>query len=406
MAPELHSWKEVAEYLRVSVRTAQEWEKKHGMPVKRLPGVRGSIIARASDLDAWKHGGTPAPAPGRARLPYVVGALLIAALSGAGFLAWKRPQPAAVQVTKDFLIVLDSSGREIWRKQFDLETIHYQNPRRPKTWVGDLDDDGSNEVLFVPAPPVNFRSTTPLLCYSHSGEEKWRFQPGRPVRFGSTDYNPPFFVDGFVVSPIRRGGPRYVLANSHHHTDYPTQVSLLTREGKPVREYWHAGYFNALLLHDLDADGRNEIYLAGVNNARKMAELVVLDPEKFDGAGQEPENPSYQMGGAAPGIESNRILFPRTCVNRSGGYQYNAAAVLQLEASGLAVGVEEDLHAIGNGPVFYRFDRNLRLLSASVSDAFLETHSQLFQRRLIDHPWYRSEEERLARLVTSTAGGR
>src|SRR5439155_22306038 len=44
---ELSSWKEIAEYLNVSIRTAQAWERSRGMPVHRVPGVRGVVTASA-----------------------------------------------------------------------------------------------------------------------------------------------------------------------------------------------------------------------------------------------------------------------------------------------------------------------------------------------------------------------
>jgi excisionase family DNA binding protein len=52
---ELASWKEIAEYLGVSVRTAQKWEQKRNLPIHRLPGKRSTVIAFASELDSWKR---------------------------------------------------------------------------------------------------------------------------------------------------------------------------------------------------------------------------------------------------------------------------------------------------------------------------------------------------------------
>ncbi|MDA2925399.1 helix-turn-helix domain-containing protein, partial [Acidobacteria bacterium AH-259-L09] len=50
----LDSWKEVAVYLRRSVRTVQRWEKEDGLPIYRLPHIRrGTIYAYKSELDAW-----------------------------------------------------------------------------------------------------------------------------------------------------------------------------------------------------------------------------------------------------------------------------------------------------------------------------------------------------------------
>ena len=52
-ADRLDSWKEIASYLRRSLRTAQRWERDAGLPVRRVGGDGGAVYAFLSDLDAW-----------------------------------------------------------------------------------------------------------------------------------------------------------------------------------------------------------------------------------------------------------------------------------------------------------------------------------------------------------------
>ncbi len=50
----LDSWKEIAAYLRRSVRSAKRWEKEEGLPVRRhLHGKGDSVYAYRTELDAW-----------------------------------------------------------------------------------------------------------------------------------------------------------------------------------------------------------------------------------------------------------------------------------------------------------------------------------------------------------------
>jgi tetratricopeptide (TPR) repeat protein len=50
----LDSWKEIASYLRKSVRSVQRWEAEEGMPVHRhVHAKAGTVYAFASELDAW-----------------------------------------------------------------------------------------------------------------------------------------------------------------------------------------------------------------------------------------------------------------------------------------------------------------------------------------------------------------
>jgi Tol biopolymer transport system component len=60
----LQSWKEIASYLGVGVRTAQVWERERGLPVHRLPGARGPVSADAVELEAWRRSSSvPPPLP-------------------------------------------------------------------------------------------------------------------------------------------------------------------------------------------------------------------------------------------------------------------------------------------------------------------------------------------------------
>ena len=52
----LQSWKEIAAYLKRTVRSVQRWERNAGLPVRRMrAGDRGSILAFRSELDRWLH---------------------------------------------------------------------------------------------------------------------------------------------------------------------------------------------------------------------------------------------------------------------------------------------------------------------------------------------------------------
>jgi adenylate cyclase len=77
----LNSWKEIAGYLQVSVRTAQRWETTEGMPVRRHKhSAVSSVFASRQELDAWWNSrpdlqrisrNSEVPAPSVAVLPFV-----------------------------------------------------------------------------------------------------------------------------------------------------------------------------------------------------------------------------------------------------------------------------------------------------------------------------------------------
>jgi hypothetical protein len=51
----LASWKEIAHYLGVNVRTAQKWEAERALPINRVAGPRSRVSAESASLDAWKQ---------------------------------------------------------------------------------------------------------------------------------------------------------------------------------------------------------------------------------------------------------------------------------------------------------------------------------------------------------------
>lgn len=54
-ADTLNGWKEIAQYLGKSTRTAQRWERNYCLPVHRIAAARGEIIwASRTELDRWR----------------------------------------------------------------------------------------------------------------------------------------------------------------------------------------------------------------------------------------------------------------------------------------------------------------------------------------------------------------
>ena len=90
----LESWKEIAAYLGRDVTTVRRWEKREGLPVRRLRHIKlGSVYAYTAELDSWRNnrasgasrGGTDAPSaarPASRSAPIIALALVGFALTG------------------------------------------------------------------------------------------------------------------------------------------------------------------------------------------------------------------------------------------------------------------------------------------------------------------------------------
>lgn len=213
-AQELNGWGEIATFLRVSVRTAQKYERELGLPVLRLPGSKGRVFAQAAELEAWKrrvgeesatellepeetgvpHQGTSSPGdvpglgqkfgidevgnrrfltePGRKsespRIPpsqksaqrlrgmlvwISTGALGLGALSLAVWVWANRTGPGTgFEISGRTLTVLDDRKRVKWRHEFLDFPAPEEDEEHPKALFSDFSGDGKPATLFLYYP--------------------------------------------------------------------------------------------------------------------------------------------------------------------------------------------------------------------------------------------------------------
>jgi hypothetical protein len=382
---ELSSWKEIASYLRVGVRTAQMWERERGLPVRRIPGPRGRVLANVEELEAWKNSGrepagdppSQGPPAQRTNRRYLAAGIAVACLIPLLLAAFTLKRymlgpgvPASYRIDRYGLTVLDLKGAELWRAEFSrqLDLRTYEAYPGRFVWIGDLDGDGRREVLFV-QNTGDPSGSTPLICYSDRGAELWRFTPGRRVRSSTEEFAPTYSIRSFVVGSLHRRRPHTIVVTSSQTMYYPDQVVLLSSRGKLLREYWHSGHLFELQVADLNGDGTDEIYLAGVSNGWKAATLVVLDPDHFGGASQEPEAPDHQLLGFERGVERARVILPRSCLSRADD-PYNTIERLMAVPGEIIVETNEKLGPPIRDGIFFHFAPDLSLRQVMYSDSY------------------------------------
>ncbi len=383
----LSSWKEIAAHLGVTVRTAQKWELERGLPVRRLPGVRGRVFSSAEELESWMRApGKPvAPAVEPARSPWWaislagIVLLVVAAVGGGVYWATRAGVPSSWRVAGDSLIVVDERGREVWNKTFGFPLTDYQQFKalgQDMGWVGHLDGDGEPEVLFIAFPKP--KGVGAVHCFSSRGVERWRFVPGASAARFPEDAQPPY--EPLNLAVFRVGGAVRIGVVSVHFQWYASQVALLSGDGALLREYWHSGHIQQLSVADFAGTGKPLLYAGGIANGYHRAVLVVLDPERFFGASRE-DDPKYQLPGGQGGEEA-RVLFPRSCINEA-KETYNYVKSIVATPSELTVGVSEET----NGPatVMHTFGPDGSYRGAGLSSPFAARHTELEHTRLLDH---------------------
>ncbi len=418
----LQSWKEIATFLGVTVRSAQRWEQTAGLPVYRLhSGKKGRVFAYTEELLAWRQAGGAALAEageeqsgaaaggvpalwlrGRGRRAALAAALLAAA-AGLVLLVrvWVR---AAGRVPEEWVLertglrILDREGRTLWEKRFaSLHSPYYAEPG-DKALIADLDGDGRREVLFSYQPEEPARRGNSLLCFEQNGRLRWEKALNAAKTFMGREFSPGYLPR--LLRSVSAGGAHYVLVVANHHLWFPSQTVLLDAAGGQVRsEYWHPGAIHRCLLHDLDGDGVPEVVLGGINNPGDglgHAALAVLKipfwPAGRAAAGED------GLGAVTGGGEHAYALFPLPDVCRIQG--------LLPIVSYLSVDHRDRIIVttpIPGGGAVYHLDARLNVLEFRLSDNFAPMHERLRRQGLLDHPLTPAEIAALGKVIRFSA---
>jgi hypothetical protein len=110
-------------------------------------------------------------------------------------------------------------------------------------------------------------------------------------------------------------GKLEIVVNAAHMDDFPSQLLVLSADGRMIGEYWNAGRFTDVAFEDIDHDGAKEILAVGTNNEYEKACLIVLDPKNMHGVSPQLKA-KYQCAEFPAGSEKFYILFPRTDVDK------------------------------------------------------------------------------------------
>lgn len=397
----LHSWKEIATYLGVSVRTAQLWEGTRGLPVRRPAGPRSSVYAFRKELDDWmKSAGDDlerAQRESRRRRTAILGAGLTAAviaLAGMGAGIWLHVRtllaaPAVLRVEGAALVALDSGGKELWRRLLE-----------PPRELGEA-MLGENGVLAVKAeypatdgPEVvaverwETGAISPSSRLAHffisgfgrGGQLLWRRRPevelldARGVRF-IQDWD----IHALVTAPS--GGRLRVWVGLGHHTRFPGVVAEVLSDGRLRAVFANHGHVNSVA--GTTAGGRQWLVVGGATNALRGAFLALIDPER--GFSKAPEGGPERYRLASPAQSEPELYYhvPAFDLTEATFSDVNHIYLLETGPAGLVARVV--VGGTAGCVLFLEFDPPLTPRVARISAACGLVHRQLEQRGVLNH---------------------
>jgi hypothetical protein len=407
----LETWGEIASHLGVEVRTAQRWERRMGIPIRRLEGGQ-AVFAFVDELDAWLDKkqvpplATPAssmppalPSPALAasqlpdadpqagesttpaRLPIasivvtavaVFGGLLL--VVSAFFANNSRAQPAREPVSLALegnqLVARDATGDTLWVHRFQPGVVaKMMTLRSDQSWWERLDTDGDGVdelVAIVGHPTREQEATEALYCFSLDGSLRYSYLPEFTMAFEQGNYSGPWRI--WDIEPVPEDHSLWVALESYRW--WPSVVVRVDAQGTASQRYAQPGLIRR--LKSVKDGDRIQMLAGGVNNEYGSASLAVFDIQGPPSTAPQKRSGPYICKNCPLGKPLKYFLLPPSPLNLLHGLPYNQLISIETNSSGLQLGTLE-VEAISPGPaavMFYRLAKNLDVTAAAPSDAY------------------------------------
>lgn len=388
--PDLLSWKEIAEFLGVTVRTAQLWEKQRGLPVRRLPGgLKASVRASAEELRAWKSGvavateAAAAPSERAWKRWGVIGLGVCALVAGGWALAWRGGSGrtiAKAEVRGNTLVALDDRERTLWAHTYDQAPIALAFGEDWNMFVQRIRwrKDSSPELVAG----VRLETTTdfrqPVICFDSWGKQRWKWEPTVDL----LDFNGAPFEKAWTVMQLLadESGPEHVVwVAVANPLRWASVLYKLDSRGNARLQFANAGSIMRILK--LPDEGHGRMLVAGVNNAWAQTFLAEIDPDGEPAFSPPSGADRYHFANGPKGQVLRYFLFPQSEISMANQVPYFHVSALRLAREHMFVETTTN-----NASVFlYEFDSGLSLQRVRTTASGIGLHQSYEKRGLLDH---------------------
>lgn len=390
----LDSWKAIAQYLQRDLATVRRWEKRLGLPVRRVGLTGRSVFAYRGEIDRWlatarpvsRSTSTPASpalhvtsgsAYSRGRVAVAGTALLAALVSVFAFNESTRASDLRIEASNRGVVARTQAGIQKWTYRFP--------PTFDTGRLGEMVQvsTGLHSGVYV-ATRVQGRIENEQV---ESGSLTFLDLGGRPQRsfsfqdrvtLGDKTYGPPWALTAFAVA---KGATDRVAIAAHHYTWDPGLVTILD-------ERWHrrGTFVNSGWIESVNWLTPQRLLIAGYSNAHDGGMIALLDPAALDGQGPEPVGSPHFCETCGSNRPLRIFIFPRTEINRIAGGHFNRAVVQIFSGGTLVARTIEMTSAAGDADVLYEFTApSLDFVSAKFSDRYWELHRRLESEGRIHH---------------------
>lgn len=344
---------------------------------------------------------------------------MVAALI-AVFFYYNKPEmkyvnPTLAVIENNVLKVYNEMGDILWKKgvpgmkgyrtdnSFDDQKA-LSNTR--EMLLDDLNGDGLNDLLIAGNFTAQgiFASDT-LYCFNNEGRLKWKYGCGSLAKFDTPrwKYADLFISNYLTYKDITKNKTRlFIIAGS---TYAPTKFfELDVKTGKVVQEFYNSGGITTATVYDLDNDGKDEIFIGGINNAFKSAFIAMFDPDSVKGF--SPSSDLYIPASEQKNSASFYLLIPHTNYGRlisRTDYNMVDRFFTSKEEKTITAYVQE-VPAPGHqqnviGAILYNFGKDMKLNSVVLGDDFTSNYTRLYNEGKLKEPLDTAYTNKLARGV-------
>jgi hypothetical protein len=412
----LEGWSQIATYLDMGIRTLQDYEKNHGLPIIRVgKGKKPRIVAYKVELKKWldefyvrkddeeqqtekevpneqteQVGKVTISNPLKRRLNkylrtglYSLLLIFVGVIVGAVFVSFDRQKighPMDFNIVGSQLIILGENGRELWRYDTGLRELWPENKYRkcfqfkrhemgavflPRIIIRDVNADGLNEVLFSTRTLSEYGAGT-LHFFDSKGGGKWSFSGARELIFGKTIYSNDTRIFGIEVCNLDNKGTPEIVVIGGHIPYFPSYLVVLDINGNIHGEFWNSGYMEDVVFKDFNGDGRKEVVVSGVNNEYKQGFLAVFDSNDIRGASPQ-QDERYICRDFEPSSAKFYIRFPRTDVDLMEAELEFCSNLFLLKNGNIST-------ITRNSNLIYEFNSNFEIVNVGTSNRFQFMH--------------------------------
>lgn len=211
----------------------------------------------------------------------------------------------------DLIIAYDSKGTPLWKKKLNL----ISSSLKQSYLLKDINGDGREEVILFATFGQESGPVTSLMVFDSSGKLLWKRNFDEPVKTYERTFYPPYKPQTLKAEDLNGDGLKEIVVVARH-SFYPSFMTVFTSEGDKLGTLWHSGPLcsssSALIFEDIDKDGIKEIIAGGCNTEYKNAVLFAVNPYRIEGKSPQKKGSRYDFPGRRIVKFEFYIRFPRS----------------------------------------------------------------------------------------------